>query len=274
MKKTAFLDLKDQLLVRGNIPEYQHEYFLSHQSRLLSTLSFFGLWELANTRLLEIGPFFAFTPFLYRQNGCDVTVLEGTDPVIGPLLPLYHDEGIRCDQFDLAQVLGKGNSGRLPYADASFDSVICFETMEHFNFNPVFFARELYRILAPGGRAYITVPNQAKLDMRLRLLAGRPIRTPIAEYYHFADYHGGEFLGFHWREYLLSEVVELFSRSGFEVEIATYLNSFIDRPDASLGRRFKRTLGRAVIALVPSAAQNCVVRLKKPEIFATDRKEA
>lgn len=264
MNKSAFLDLKRALVSRGRIPQEQVEYFQSHETRLMKTLSYLELWELSKVRLLEIGPFFAFTPFLYRQNGCDVTVLEGTDPVIEPLVPLYREEGIALDRLDLAQVLGKGNSGRLPYDDACFDCVVCFETMEHFNFNPVFFVRELYRLLAPDGNAFITVPNQAKLDMRLRLLRGHPIRTPIADYYTFADYNDGDFLGFHWREYLLEEVVELFSKSGFEIEFSGYLNSFIDRPDASVGRRLKRALGRAAIALIPSAAQNCVVKVRKP----------
>ena len=231
------------------------------------TLSLLGLWELKNSRVLEIGPFYAFTPFLYRENGNEVTVLEGTDPVIAPLRPLYEEKGIRCDQLNLHKALTQPSdpNRRLPYDDASFDNVICFETMEHFSFNPVVFVRELHRVLAPGGRAYITVPNQAKLRKRVDLFLGRPIHTPIKDYNYFADYNNGEFLGFHWREYLLKEVVELFSGGGFEIERAQHLQSFMDLPGISIRTKIERAIGRAVIKLVPSTAQNCVlVARRKP----------
>lgn len=264
--RTAFLKLADELAAHGQIPEHQHDYFRSHESRLIDTLTFFGLWELHDACVLEIGPFFAYTPFLYRRAGNQVSVLEGTDPVIAPLLKLYAEEGIACHRGNLVRMLAPadGSKGGLPYGDAAFDAVVCFETMEHFNFNPVFFVRELHRILRPEGRAFITIPNLAKLNNRLQLLLGHSIRTPISEYYQFADYHSGEFLGFHWREYILKEVVELFSNGGFRVESATHLNSFIDREGMSLGRRIKRALGQAAIALCPDLAQNCVVLLRKP----------
>lgn len=262
--KAAFLELAHELAARSETGEL-HGYFVAHESRLIETLTFLGLWELRDASVLEIGPFFSYTPFLYRRAGNQVSVLEGADPVIAPLLKLYAEEGIACQEGNLARMFAPANGEKrgLPYPDAAFDAVVCFETMEHFNFNPVAFVRELYRILKPKGRAFITVPNLAKLHSRLRLLLGRSIRTPISEYYRYADYNNGEFLGFHWREYILDEVVELFSAGGFRVELAGHLNSFIDREQMSLGRRIKRAIGRAAIALRPDLAQNCVLILRK-----------
>ena len=264
MKTNGLTAIADRLGTRAGIAE-MHGYFEQHRTRLSLTLDSFDLWKITGKRILEIGPFFAYTPFLFRQQGNEVTVLEGTDPVVTPLLELYKAEGIRCDQYNLLRIFATSGQGKakLPYDDGAFDAFICFETMEHLNFNPVPFVREIHRILAPGGRAYITVPNIAKLDFRIRLMLGRTIRTPISEYYQFADYNASEFLGFHWREYLLDEIVELFSRGGFSIERATHLNTFIDREAMSLSRRVKRALGRIAIAIWPGMSQNCVLLARK-----------
>jgi SAM-dependent methyltransferase len=264
MKKNALVEIAESFAARGNVTGIQG-YFEAHQTRLSTTLDFFDLWSLTGSRVLEIGPFYSYTPFLFRRQGNEVTVIEGNDPVMEPLLKLYSEEGIRCDSINLLRIfsLSEPEKARMPYPDASFDTLVCFETMEHFSFNPVHFVREVHRILAPGGRAYITVPNLAKLHSRLRLLMGETIRTPIDDYYRFADYNAGEFLGFHWREYLLHEIVELFSRSAFEIERSAHIQSFIDREDASFSRRLKRAVGASAIALFPGLAQNCAIIAKK-----------
>ena len=45
----------------------------------------------------------------------------------------------------------------LPFSDASFDSVICMEVLEHINNPPAVF-NEIVRVLKIGGIVYITVP--------------------------------------------------------------------------------------------------------------------
>jgi len=52
-----------------------------------------------------------------------------------------------------------GNLPPLPYPDASFDSVISFQVIEHIQ-NDKFFLREIYRVLRSGGVALITTPNR------------------------------------------------------------------------------------------------------------------
>jgi 2-polyprenyl-3-methyl-5-hydroxy-6-metoxy-1,4-benzoquinol methylase len=47
---------------------------------------------------------------------------------------------------------------RLPFADQSFDTVICCETIEHV-LDPHAAIRELARVLAPGGRLFLTAPS-------------------------------------------------------------------------------------------------------------------
>lgn len=70
-------------------------------------------------------------------------------------------EGFTCDAVDMTKAL--------PYADNSFDGILCSEGIEHID-NQMFLLRELYRILKPGGILIITTPNILNLEGRLGLL--------------------------------------------------------------------------------------------------------
>lgn len=48
---------------------------------------------------------------------------------------------------------------KLPFKDASFDSVISFQVIEHIK-DDVEFVEEIYRVLRPGGKAIISTPNR------------------------------------------------------------------------------------------------------------------
>jgi SAM-dependent methyltransferase len=59
--------------------------------------------------------------------------------------------------------------GRLPYEDASIDIACSLEVVEHVE-DQFAFARELQRILRPGGVAIISTPNVLNLNSRWRYL--------------------------------------------------------------------------------------------------------
>lgn len=59
--------------------------------------------------------------------------------------------------------------GRLPYDDASIDIACSLEVVEHVE-NQFAFARELFRILKPGGIALISTPNVLNVNSRWRYL--------------------------------------------------------------------------------------------------------
>jgi ubiquinone/menaquinone biosynthesis C-methylase UbiE len=59
--------------------------------------------------------------------------------------------------------------GRLPYDDASVDVACSLEVVEHVE-NQFAFARELFRILKPGGIAFVSTPNVLNLNSRWRNL--------------------------------------------------------------------------------------------------------
>jgi ubiquinone/menaquinone biosynthesis C-methylase UbiE len=61
------------------------------------------------------------------------------------------------------------SDSRLPYEDASIDIACTLEVVEHVE-DQFAFARELYRILKPGGIAIISTPNVLNLNSRWRYL--------------------------------------------------------------------------------------------------------
>lgn len=72
-------------------------------------------------------------------------------------------ENLELVQVDL-------ETGRVPLPDGFADVVVCAETIEHVE-NPRALARELSRLVRPGGWVFITTPNQLSGASLLCLLA-------------------------------------------------------------------------------------------------------
>lgn len=246
-----------------------HEYFVNHYVRLYETCRHFKLFESSLGDVLEIGPFYSYTPFLLRNNASSYTVLEGDDPASYPLKPLYAQRKIGVQLLDLFEMFGSGRdvANALPFPDASFDTLICWGTMEHFNFNPVKFVRDLLRVLRPGGKAYIEVPNKASFQNIIALLFGRYERELIDSYYVFENYSvNGKraFYGHHWREYSRPELVRLFSRAGFTTRECDMSVSFQTFPNLSVGRKILRAGTRLLAAVLPRYATDVCLVAEKP----------
>ncbi|HEX4719612.1 MAG TPA: methyltransferase domain-containing protein [Thermoleophilaceae bacterium] len=63
------------------------------------------------------------------------------------------------------------DASSLPFEDGAFDLVVCIEVLEHL-FSPGGAVAEIRRLLAPGGRLVVSVPNAAYWRLRTNLLAG------------------------------------------------------------------------------------------------------
>ena len=65
----------------------------------------------------------------------------------------------RASEVGISIVIQQGRAEKLPYADSSFDFVNLCEVIEHVE-DPHQTLVEVARVLAPGGTAYISVPNR------------------------------------------------------------------------------------------------------------------
>jgi SAM-dependent methyltransferase len=93
----------------------------------------------------------------------------------------------------------------IPFPEASFDFVVCFETVEHVA-DDLEFIREIRRVLRPGGELLISTPNK---DI------SAPGDVPLNEW--------------HLREYTLVSLKTLLEAAGLEV-VTDYGQSFSPKP--------------------------------------------
>ena len=77
--------------------------------------------------------------------------------------------GLRSRARELSSMgeMLQGNTFQLPFADGSFDAIICSEVMEHVHDYRAA-AAELARVTRPGGRVAVTIPTATSEHLYLR----------------------------------------------------------------------------------------------------------
>ena len=136
---------------------------LSHDSTNQKVHDLIATDGLEHRRVLDVGAgegyFSALVGERLKARGiAPASVLRACD--LYPGMFKYPD--VPCDAIDAA--------GALPYGDGSFDATCAVEVVEHLE-DQFHFARELYRVTKPGGRAIVTTPNLLNINSRLRYLS-------------------------------------------------------------------------------------------------------
>jgi SAM-dependent methyltransferase len=188
-------------------------YLETHMARLVRTLTMVPPPG-RTRRALELGAYMQMTPTLGCVFGYDVR-----GAYYGPLgrvdrksVSAGGKEVFRCelDLFDAERDV-------FPYADGSFDLVLCCELIEHLLHDPMHMLIEIRRVLGDGGRLVLTTPNIASYTAVARVLNRKEHPQLFSRY---AD-PKGEFRDTeipHVREYTPDEVAETAVAAGFEVE--------------------------------------------------------
>lgn len=110
-------------------------------------------------RVLELGPGYGITTRWLLEHGARLTAVE-VDPALA---------AARRAEFAGRAEVREGDATALPFADASFDAVVCFTMLHHVptpEAQDRVFA-EAARVLRPGGAFAGT---DSRLSLRLRLL--------------------------------------------------------------------------------------------------------
>lgn len=146
-----------------------------------------------------------------RQLDCvpDSACLLDVGAGEGALVERYRSKGrniIGADAAYESAHVTKADLLSLPFDDAAFDVVLCLDVLEHIQLldQPKALA-EIARVVKPGGRLLMSVPNLAHLHSRFKFFfAGKLTRTSAV------DRHPGD--------RPVAEYLELLETAGFQVE--------------------------------------------------------
>jgi len=204
-------------------------YAGQHETRFVHTLGMTPAGDAAKS-VLEMGAYMQITPALHFQlgygtvRGCYYGKLGDVDHK-----QIVSDDGetFECDvdHFDAERDV-------YPYADESFDTVLCCELIEHLFSDPMHMMSEINRVLKPGGHLVLTTPN----------LGSRRAISAVLQGYHpsfFPAYirprrEGEEAEARHNREYVPMEIQHLLTDAGFEV-VRLETGEFLDEPHPEHG---------------------------------------
>ena len=110
-------------------------------------------------RVLEIGPSWGCNLFRIRSVTAHARGVEIEPTYISFAEIFARREGVTPPEIDL------GRAETLPYADASFDSVLCFSSLEYTDLRVAL--REIERVLVPGGSVVFSFPALTRIVVDL-----------------------------------------------------------------------------------------------------------
>ena len=219
-------------------------YLHRHWPRFRKTKEIFerGVNGAAGKRVLDVGAHWLHQAVLFALDGYQVTAMDLPEtiatPSVASLAHAHHIELVSCDDLACPAALSH-------FSDGCFDVIIFGEILEHLAFNPVALWREIYRLLAEGGRIVLTTPNcYAATRRRFRELrywigggAGITVDEILATPSH----------GHHWKEYSLREVERYFRllSPDFVIQRSIHVEDEL-ATDASLGQRIAASIRRSI----------------------------
>jgi len=222
-------------------------YLHRHWPRFRNTKEIFerGVNRVAGKRVLDIGAHWLHQAVLFALDSYQVTAVDFPESIetasIANLAHAYGIQLVSCD--DLAHPAALSG-----FSDGYFDVIIFGEILEHLAFNPVALWREMYRLLAEGGRIVVTTPNCYAATRRrfveLRYWIGGGAGITVDEILATPS------RGHHWKEYSLREVERYFKllSPDFVIHRSIHIEDELST-DAALGQQIAARIRRSIPVL-------------------------
>ncbi len=158
------------------------------------------------TNILSVGAGSAYVEMVIKKiyPKVEITVVD-FEECIKMNRDVYDQFGLRYVARDICLPLDIGLD--------RYDLIMACEILEHLPKSPRLLFEELARYVTGGGVILITTPNLARLENVIKLLLAKPILEDPDRTFAPVEF-GNE--GYHRREYVEEELVELAERAGFE----------------------------------------------------------
>lgn len=267
-------------LIDGLIDEYRHSpitigennedftYYLNlHRSTYVRTVKDILCHVKStpkNLKILEIGGFTGIVSICLSRLGYQVVFTDIPEFLDSKTLKAKLNENnidfFSHNLFDCP----------IPQPDGSFDIVVMCEVLEHLNFNPLPAISEVNRILRDGGIFYLSLPNIASLENRVRLLKGYSIHNPISHLIANLNPKSTAKVGLHWREYTKKEVAEMLLILGFTIKSHYFFDASVDHAKyqpSNVFQGLKRKVKQILLNTFPSLKWNqTAIAIKQMDI--------
>ena len=144
----------------------------------------------------------------------------------------------------------------LPLPDASFDTIVCLEVLEHLRRDPLFTLCEMRRLLKTGGTLFLSTPN---------INSARSVRRALQwENPMFFPSFGPPPMGIlHAHEYSVREVLLLLDRAGFTPrELSSFNHVTLDSFDHDARYRCGGSVPFPIVEEVDASSEALFEKLK------------
>jgi len=165
-------------------------------------------------------------------QGAAVFGVDISEPTVRQARAAFSDGGLRATVADVRS---------LPYRDGRFDAIYSMGTIEHFR-DPETALREMHRVLRPGGRAVVGVPN--RWDPFLRPLLASALQAARLYGYGYE------------RSFSRRALRRMLETAGFEVVAETailFVPGWLRMADLALHSYFRPLAGLTALAVKPFA---------------------
>ncbi len=124
--------------------------------RTKASVDFVSDKDIADKTILDVGCGYGWCELNFlSRNALSITATEASEEDLATIREHIHDPRV---------TLAVAPAPTMPFASESFDTIVCWEVLEHIpSRTEQKFYKEIFRVLRPGGALYLSTPNRAIL---------------------------------------------------------------------------------------------------------------